>query len=181
MIDRIPHYFVKLRAAFIGFSVGVIVLIAFSPAWAGIGLLGFQILFWLNTGGWPSFRLTDGIDLIAADLGFMNQLKDLSGFGESLWNLLNLIPLSAFLIIGGLLLSAAIAYLYDGLRDRLRQGKEKRTESDFMPIQVSSAATRPLIHNPMQYDDPTRPPQHYPPRIDEPSSNPLVESQESQI
>jgi hypothetical protein len=179
MIDRILHYFGKLLAALIGFLVGVIVLIAFSPAWAGIGLLGFQILFWLNTGTWSSFRLADGIDIIAADLGLLNHLKDLPGIRESLWNLLNLIPLSSFLIIAGLLASAAVAYTYDGLRDRLRQGTEKPSESDFMPSHVPPAPTRPLIHFPIQGEDRIRPPLHDPQRIDEPSPNPLVENQTS--
>ena len=174
MIDRILHYFGKLLAALIGFLVGIIVLIAFSPAWAGIGLLGFQILFWLNIGAWPSFRLTDGIDLIAADLGFVNHLKDLSGLAESLWNLLNLVPLSAFLIIAGLLLSGAVASIYDGLRERVKEGKEEPSESDFVPIHVPSAATSPLILHPIQGEDWIRPP-----RINEPSPNPLVENQES--
>ena len=43
MIGIMLHYFGKLLAALISFLVGVIVLIAFSPAWAGIGLLGFQV------------------------------------------------------------------------------------------------------------------------------------------
>jgi hypothetical protein len=179
MIGIILHFFGKLLAALISFLVGVIVVIAFSPAWAGIGLLGSQILLWLNTGTWSSFRLADGIDIIAADLGFMNQLKDLYGIGESLRNLLNLIPLSSFLIIAGLLSSAAIAYIYDRLRDRLRENKEEPSESYFVPTHVPSAAIRPLIHYPIQGEDWIRPPRHYPPRINEPSSNPLVENQTS--
>ena len=172
MMDRITHYFGKLLAALIGFLVGIIVLIAFSPAWAGIGLLGFQILFWLNTGAWPPFRLTDGIDIVAADLGFVNHLKDLSGLEESLWNLLNLIPLSAFLIIAGLLLSAGVASMYDGLRGRLKEGKEEPSESDFVPIYVPSVATRPVIHYSIQDEDQIRPP-----RIGEPYSNSLAKNQ----
>jgi hypothetical protein len=174
MVDRILHYFGKILAALTGLLVGIVVLIAFSPAWAGIGLLGLQILLWLNTGAWSSFRLTDGIDLIAADLGFVNELKDLSGLGESLWNLVNLMPMSAFLIIAGLLLSGAVASIYDGLRGRLKEGKEEPSESDFVPIHVPSAATSQLILHPIQGEDWIRPP-----RINDPSSNPLVENQES--
>ena len=175
MIDRILHYFGKILAALTGLLVGIIVLIGFSPAWAGMGLLGIQILFWLNTGAWPSFRLADGMDLIAADLGFLNHLKDLSGLGESFLNLVNLIPLSAFLIIVGLLLSGAVAFIYDGLRGRLKEGKEEPPESDVAPIHVPSASTSPLILYPIQDEDRIRPP-----RITEPSPNPLVENQESQ-
>ena len=178
MTGIILHYFGKLFAALIGFIVGVIVLVAFSPAWAGIGLVGFQILFWLNTGSWPSFRITDGIDLIAADLGVINHLKDLSGFEESLWNLLNLIPLSAFLITAGLLLSATIAHIYDRLMSGFKEGKEEPSESDSVPIHVPSTEPRPLIHYPIQGEDWIRPPRHYPLRVDEPSSNPLVENSE---
>jgi hypothetical protein len=175
MIDRIIRYFGKILAALTGLLVGIIVLIAFSPAWAGIGLLGLQILLWLNTGAWSSFRLTDGIDLIAADLGFVNELKDLSGLGESLWNLVNLIPMSAFLIIVGLLLSGAVASIYDGLRDKLKEGMEEPSESDVAPIHVPSAATSPLILYTIQGEDWDRTP-----RSNEPSPIPLVENQESQ-
>ena len=178
MTGIILHYFGKLFAALIGFIVGLIVLVAFSPAWAGIGLLGFQILFWLNTGAWPSFRVTDGIDLIAADLGFINHLKDLPGLKESLWNLLNFIPLSAFLITAGLFFGAAIAHIYDGLVAGFRENKEEPSESDSVPIHVPSTAYRPLIHYPIQGEDWIRPPRHYPPRTGEPSSNPLVENNE---
>lgn len=180
MIGRILHYSGKLLAAIIGLLVGVIVLIVFSPVWAGIALLGVQILFWLNTGAWPSFRLADAVDIIAVDLSFMNQLKDLNEIRESLWNLMNLIPLSAFLITAGLVLSAAIASIYDGLRDRLKENKEKPFESDSVPIHVPSITTRPLIYHSDQAEDRICFHRHYPPRIDEPSSIPLVENQESQ-
>jgi hypothetical protein len=174
MTGKILYYLGKLLAALIGLLVGVIVLIAFSPAWVGIGLLGVQILFWLNTGAWPSFRLTDAIDMIAVDLGYIDQLKDLHGVGESFQNLLNLIPLSAFLIFTGLLLSAAVAYIYDGLRERVRGVKEQPSESDFVPVHVLSTATCPLIQYSVQGED-----QVPPLRINEPYSNPLAQNQAS--
>lgn len=176
MIRRILHYLGKLFAALVGLLVGVTVLIAFSPVWAGIGLLGVQILFWLNTGAWPSFLLTDAVDIIAIDLGFFNQLKDLHEMTGPFWNFLNSIPLSAFLIAFGLLLSASIASIYDGLRDR---AKEEPTESDSMPIHVPSSALRPIIYQAVQGEDEISLHRHHPPRIDEPSSIPLVENQES--
>jgi hypothetical protein len=179
MIGSILHYSGKLLAALIGLLAGVIVLIAFSPVWAGIGLLGVQILFWLNTGAWPSFRLTDAVHIIAVDLGFMNQLKDLYEMRESLWNVLNFIPLSAFLIAAGLLLSGAIASVYDRLRERIMERKEEMSGSDSATIHVPSTATRPLIYHAIQGEDGIRLDRYYPPRIDEPSSIPLNGKQNS--
>ena len=179
MIGRILHYSGKLLAALIGLLAGIIVLIAFSPVWAGIGLLGVQILFWLNTGAWPSFRLTDAVHIIAVDLGFVNQLKDLHEMRESFWNVMNFIPLSAFLITAGLLLSGAIASAYDGLRERIMKSIEEPAETDSATIHVPSPATRPLIYHPIQGEDGVRLDRHYPPRIDEPSSISLNENRES--
>jgi hypothetical protein len=85
-----------------------------------------------------------------------------------------LIPLSAFLIFTGLLLSAAVAYIYDGLRERVRGVKEQPSESDFVPVHVLSTATCPLIQYSVQGED-----QVPPLRINEPYSNPLAQNQAS--
>lgn len=127
MISIILHSVGKLFAALFSLLGGGIVIIAVSLAMAGVGLLGFQILLWLIGGTWTSYALADVIKIIGSNLGSSYYQQDLFGLGKSLGNLANSIPLSSFLIVAGLLMSASVAYIYDGFRDRLRR---ERVQSD---------------------------------------------------
>jgi len=168
MICIILHYLGKASAFLVSVLVGIIVLIAFSPAFIGLNLLGFQIVFWAGTEEWIGIHLSDAVDILAADLAFFDRLRDLDG---PLGRAFEMIPLAFLLIVAGFLLASSVAYTYDGLRDKLRRGREKPSQNDPVSDHSHAIKPRPRIDYPIRNASKKRPLQHWrPPRHEEPQS-----------
>jgi hypothetical protein len=111
-----------LSRVFIEIVMGVLILIAFSPALVGMGIIGFQFFVWLVTESWPSIPLADALDIIGIDLRAMELLQHVWGELASIIRFcLYAIPLSSCFLLAGLILSGCMAYIRWSLLDMFEQ------------------------------------------------------------
>ncbi len=110
-----------LRAA-IELIMGGLILIAFSPAFVGMGIIGFQFFVWLATETWTPIPLADALAVIGADPRFLDHpqaWEDLAGIIR-FW--LYAIPLSSCFLVAGFILSGCMAYIRWSLLDLFEKG-----------------------------------------------------------
>jgi hypothetical protein len=106
-----------LFRAFIETVMGVLILIAFSPALVGMGIIGFQFFVWLATESWTPIPLADALEVIGVDLRSIAQLQVWEGLAAIIRFWLYAIPLSSCFLLAGLILSGCMAYIRWSLLD----------------------------------------------------------------
>ena len=97
--------------------MGVLILIAFSPALIGMGIIGFQFFVWLATESWTPIPLADALEVIGVDLRSIDQLQVWEGLAAIIRFWLYAIPLSSCFLLAGLILSGCMAYIRWSLLD----------------------------------------------------------------
>ena len=103
--------------AFLELIMGVLILIAFSPALVGMAIIGFQFFVWLVTESWTPIPLADALAVIGIDLGFLDQLRVWEGLATIIRFWLHAIPLSSVFLAAGFILSGFMAYIRWSLLD----------------------------------------------------------------
>ena len=106
-----------LFRAFIEMVMGVLILIAFSPALIGMGIIGFQFFVWLATESWTPIPLADALEVIGVDLRSIDQLQVWEGLAAIIRFWSYAIPLSSCFLLAGLILSGCMAYIRWSLLD----------------------------------------------------------------
>jgi hypothetical protein len=102
--------------------MGVLILIAFSPALVGMGIIGFQFFVWLVTESWPPIPLADALEVLGVDLRSIDHLKQVwEGLASIVRFCLYAIPLSSCFLLAGLILSGCMAYIRWSLLDIFEQ------------------------------------------------------------
>jgi len=102
--------------------MAVLILIAFSPALVGMGIIGFQFFVWLATESWPTIPLADALEILGVDLHSIDQLQRIwAGLASIIRFWLYTIPLSSCFLVAGLLLSGCMAYIRWSLLDMFEQ------------------------------------------------------------
>ncbi len=97
--------------------MGVLIVIAFSPALVGMAIIGFQFFVWLVTDTWSSIPLADALEVLDLNLDFLDNPQGWSALAEIVRFWLDAIPLSSCFIATGLLLGGLVAYLRWSLLD----------------------------------------------------------------
>ena len=98
--------------------MGVLILIAFSPALVGMGIIGFQFFVWLVTESWTPIPLADALEILGVDLRSIDHLQHVwEGLASIIRFCLYAIPLSSCFLIAGLILSGCMAYIRWSLLD----------------------------------------------------------------
>lgn len=106
-----------LLRAVIELIMGGLILIAFSPAFVGMGIIGFQFFVWLATETWTPIPLADALAVIGADPHFLDHLQVWEGLAEIIRFWLYAIPLSSCFLVAGFILSSCVAYIRWSLLD----------------------------------------------------------------
>jgi hypothetical protein len=108
--------------AFLEIVMGLLILIAFSPALVGMGIIGFQFFVWLVTESWPPIPLADALEILDVDLHSIDQLQHVwEGLASIIRFWLYAIPLSSCFLLAGLILGACMAYIRWSLLDIFEQ------------------------------------------------------------
>ncbi len=111
-----------LSRAFLEIVMAILILIAFSPALVGMGIIGFQFFVWLVTENWPPIPLADALEILGVDLHSVDQLQPVwEGLTSIIRFWLYTIPLSSCFLLAGLLLSGCMAYIRWSLLDMFEQ------------------------------------------------------------
>lgn len=111
-----------LSRALLEIVMGVLILIAFSPALIGMGIIGFQFFVWLVTESWPPIPLADALEVLDVDLRSLDHLQQVwQGLASIIRSLLYAIPLSSCFLLAGLILSGCTAYIRWSLLDIFEQ------------------------------------------------------------
>ena len=98
--------------------MGVLILIAFSPALVGMGIIGFQFFVWLVTESWTPIPLADALEVLGVDLHSIDHLQQVwEGLASIVRFWLYAIPLSSCFFFFGLILSGCMAYIRWSLLD----------------------------------------------------------------
>jgi hypothetical protein len=108
-----------LFRVFIELVMGLLILIAFSPALVGMGIIGFQFFVWLVTENWTPIPLADALEVIGIDLSSVDHLPVWKDLAEIIRFWLYAIPLSSCFLLVGLILSGCMAYIRWSLLDTL--------------------------------------------------------------
>lgn len=111
---RIFRFFLR---AFIEITMGVLIFIAFSPAFVGMGIIGFQFFVWLVTETWTPIPLADALQVIGADPRFLDHMQVWEGVTGIIRFWLYAIPLSSCFLVAGFILSGFMAYIRWSLLD----------------------------------------------------------------
>jgi hypothetical protein len=106
-----------LLRAVIELIMGGLILIAFSPAFVGMAIIGFQFFVWLVTESWTPIPLADALAVIGADPRFLDHLQVWEGLSEIIRFWLYAIPLSSCFLVAGFILSSCVAYIRWSLLD----------------------------------------------------------------
>ena len=106
-----------LLGAVIELIMGGLILIAFSPAFVGMAIIGFQFFVWLVTESWTPIPLADALAVIGADPRFLDHLQVWEGLSEIIRFWLYAIPLSSCFLVAGFILSSCVAYIRWSLLD----------------------------------------------------------------
>ena len=118
LILRILRVFLRV---FIEMVMGVLILIAFSPALVGMAIIGFQFFVWLVTESWTPIPLADALEVIGIDLRFLDQLGVWEALAGIIRFWLQAIPLSSCFLVAGFILSGLLAYIRWSLLDIFEQ------------------------------------------------------------
>jgi hypothetical protein len=111
-----------LSRACLEIVMGVLILIAFSPALVGMGIIGFQFFVWLVTESWPPIPLADALEVLDVDLRSIDHLQQVwEGLASIVRFWLYAIPLSSCFLLAGLILSGCMAYIRWSLLDIFEQ------------------------------------------------------------
>ena len=114
LFSRILRFFLR---AFIELFMGGLMLIAFSPAFVGMAIIGFQFFVWLVTHNWTPIPVADALSVIGADPRFLDHLQIWEGLAEIIRFCLYAIPLSSCFLVAGFILSGCMAYIRWSLLD----------------------------------------------------------------
>ncbi len=107
-----------LFRALLEMVMGVLILIAFSPALVGMGIIGFQFFVWLVTESWTPIPLADALEVLGVDLRSIDHLQQVwEGLASIVRFWLYAIPLSSCFLLAGLILSGCMAYIRWSLLD----------------------------------------------------------------
>jgi hypothetical protein len=117
MISLILRFLTFLLRALIELVMGVLILIAFSPALVGMGIIGFQLFVWLVTENWTPIPLADALEVLGVDLRSLDQMQAWQRLAQIIRFWLYAIPLSSCFLLAGLLLSGFMAYIRWSLLD----------------------------------------------------------------
>jgi len=121
MVRVILQILRALLRAFIEIVMGVLILIAFSPALVGMGIIGFQFFVWLVTESWTPIPLADALEVLGVDLRPLDHLQVWRGFAEIIRFWLSAIPLSSCFLLAGFIFSGFMAYIRWSLLDIFEQ------------------------------------------------------------
>ncbi len=121
MIRLILRVLRLLLRAFLELVMGVLILIAFSPALVGMAIIGFQFFVWLATESWTPIPLADALEIIDIDLGFLDHQGVWEGLALVVRFWLHVIPLSSCFLVAGFILSGFMAYIRWSLLDIFEQ------------------------------------------------------------
>lgn len=121
MIHLILRILRVLLRVFIEMVMGVLILIAFSPALVGMAIIGFQFFVWLVTESWTPIPLADALEVIGMDLRSLDHLQVWEGLAVIIRFWVDAIPLSSCFLVAGFILSGFMAYIRWSLLDIFEQ------------------------------------------------------------
>jgi hypothetical protein len=117
MIGLILRMLSLLLRAVIELVMGLLIFIAFSPAFVGMGIIGFQLFVWLVTESWTPIPVADALEVIGVDLRFLEYPQVWEWLAEIIKFWLYAIPLSSCFLVAGFILSGCMAYIRWSLLD----------------------------------------------------------------